>query len=197
MHPAACVIAVAGLYVYGKSVRMIHWQRLLAEHGPNMYRAACRILGRGEDAEDCLQEIFLELLAREDPPAADNWSAMLRWMVTVRAIDRLRRTRSQREVGPEPLDTTAARGDDPAAQASAAEIGEWLRATLAELPPRRAQVFALRYFADMSYADIASVVEIERNAVGTILHDARRQLRTMIPGEWVEDWRARDGHAGT
>ena len=170
---------------------MSDWQHLLAEHGLNMYRAACRILGRGEDAEDCLQEVFLELFARGDTPAVDNWSAILRWMVTVRSIDRLRRLRSQREVGPESLETTAGRNGDPVAQASAAEIGDWLRATVAELPPRRAQVFALRYFADMSYADIASVVGLERNAVGTILHDARRQLQSMIPDEWVADWKVR------
>lgn len=176
---------------------MSDWQRLLAEHGPDVYRVAYRILRRGEDAEDCLQEVFLEIFSRGDAPAVENWSALLRWMVTVRSIDRLRRLRSRREIGSEALETMGGRGGDPVGQASAAEIGDWLRAAVADLPQRRAQVFALRCFSDMSYADIASVVGIKRNAVGTILHDARGQLRSMIPDEWVEDWKVRYGHADT
>jgi RNA polymerase sigma-70 factor, ECF subfamily len=156
-----------------------------------MYRTAYCILGRNDEAEDCVQDVFLELLSRSAPCDADRWSAVLRWMTTVRALDRLRRRRVWREVGPAPLDALPSPRCDVGEQAHAAEMHGWLRSAVAKLPPRRAQVFALRCFAEMSYDQIAGVLEIEQGAVGVILHEAREQLKAMLPAEWVENRKAR------
>lgn len=170
---------------------MSEWEHLLAEHGPGMYRTACRILGRADEAEDCVQDVFLEVIGRPGGHDANHWPAVLRWMVTVRSLDRLRRRRTRREVGPYGLDDVSSRRPDAADRLSAKEIVAWLQSAITELPSRRSQVFALRYFADMSYDQIARAVGIEVNAVGAILHEARRQLRAMIPAEWVENWKTR------
>jgi len=167
---------------------MSDWENLLAEHGPDMYRAACRILGRADEAEDCVQDVFLEIIGRSGACDVDHWAAVLKWMVTVRSLDRLRRRRTRREVGPAGLADVPSRRPDAAGRHSADEMVAWLRSAITELPSRRSQVFTLRYFADMSYDEIARAVGIEVNAVGVLLYEARRQLRTRIPAEWVENW---------
>lgn len=115
-------------------------------------------------------------------------------MTTVRALDRLRHRRVLREVGPDPLDALPLQRSDVAEQAHVAEMDEWLRSAMAKLPPRRAQVFALRCFAEMSYDQIAVALELEPGAVGVILHEARQQLQKMLPTEWVESRKVRSSH---
>ena len=40
---------------------MENWDRIVDEHGPFVFRLARRILGPGSDAEDVVQEAFLEV----------------------------------------------------------------------------------------------------------------------------------------
>jgi RNA polymerase sigma-70 factor, ECF subfamily len=156
-----------------------------------MYRTAYRILGQVNEAEDCVQDVFVELLSRGRQCDADHWPAVLRWMTTVRALDGLRRRRASREAGPGPLDTLPVNDSGIFEQASAIEMHEWLRSAVDTLPPRQAQVFALRCFAEMSYDQIASVLQIKLGAVGVILHEARQHLQSILPAEWVENRKVR------
>lgn len=173
----------------------IDWKDLLARHGPMLCRTACRILGQPEEAEDCLQDVILELLGREKPLLAHNWAAVLRWMVVRRALDRLRARRAAREVHPESMQSLAFECSGSERQGETREMLIWLRWAVSRLPPRRAQVFALRYFAEMSYADIAAILGIEAGAAGVILHEARQQLQRLLPAAWVNDRKVRCGRA--
>ena len=152
-----------------------------------MYRAACRILGQPAEAEDCVHDVFVEVMSRRETSAVRNWPAYLRWLTTVRSLDRLRRRGKRREIERAALDTMASSLQGPAEAVRTAELREWLRSALTELSPREAEVFALRHFGEMSYDEIASVVGIKRNAVGVALHQARRRLQTMLPTDWLED----------
>src|SRR6266436_1972257 len=44
------------------------FERMFREHQDLVYRAAYRVTGNAEDAEDVLQTLFLRLLRRECPP---------------------------------------------------------------------------------------------------------------------------------
>ncbi len=94
-------------------------------------------------------------------------------------------------MSPAGLDAVPAECPDVAERVHAAEMQEWLRTAMARLAPRQAQVFALRCFAEMTYDQIAGVLEIERGAVGVALHNAREQLKTMLPAEWIENRKGR------
>ena len=37
------------------------WDRIVREHGPMVYGTAWRILGRAADAEDVVQDVFLQV----------------------------------------------------------------------------------------------------------------------------------------
>jgi RNA polymerase sigma-70 factor (ECF subfamily) len=51
---------------------------------------------------------------------------------------------------------------------------------VAQLPPREAAVFCLRYFEDLSYQDIASTLNIRLGAAATALHKARARLEGLL-----------------
>jgi RNA polymerase sigma factor (sigma-70 family) len=73
----------------------------------------------------------------------------------------------------------AANSDGPEQRAEANELAAWLRAAVAMLPARSAQVFSLSYFAELSHAEIAAELSISSDAVGVALHRARASIAEM------------------
>lgn len=159
---------------------------VLAEtYGKMVFATAYRILGNADDAEDALQNVFVKLLttgngqhARE--PVRD-WGAYLRVAATRCALDLLRRRPKLR---PESLDDV---GDvagpperNPRQQATRRESAALLRQALASLPEMESRVFALRYFEEFSYEEIAAQLDLSPNAVGAHLYRARKRLQDLL-----------------
>ena len=154
---------------------MTDWERLVREHGPGVFRTAWRILGQADDAEDVVQEVFLE--AQRVRVAVRCWGALLRRLATFRALDRLRQRKPT--VSFDGLDLASGNGE-PAGEAIGRELAERLRQAVAELPERESTVFCLRYFDDLSYDQIAENLAISRGAVASALHKARSKLEAML-----------------
>ena len=163
---------------------MTDWDRIVADHGPTILRLACRMLGHGPDAEDTVQEAFLQVcrIGQQQPVA--SWGGLLHRVVVHRALDRLRR----RKRAPEPLDQQPiGREDDPQEIAAARELSDRLRRAIGRLPQQQAAVFCLRYFDDLPYGRIAESLGIEVGAVATALHKARGKLKSMLTVSVQED----------
>src|SRR5262245_31934472 len=96
---------------------MTDWNAVLREHGPVVWRTACRLLTSEADAADCFQNTFVSAveLAAAEPIRA--WSAALKRIATARALELLRARYRSARVGalpdtppadptaPDPLDT--------------------------------------------------------------------------------------------
>src|SRR5208337_4715312 len=107
--------------------------------------AAYRITGSMADAEDVAQAVFLRL-ASADGPVTNAGSYLYRAAING-ALDLLRRRKTAQL---EPLENAAyvaavEPGSSPEAEASTRELGALLRVAIAELPPRAAEMFTLRY----------------------------------------------------
>jgi RNA polymerase sigma-70 factor (ECF subfamily) len=153
------------------------WDRIVREHGPLVYATAKRILGHTADAEDVFQDVFLEAHHYAQARPVRHWPALLRRVATCRALDSLRR---RRNVLPLPGVNVRAGGQGPEEAAIAKELADRLRQGLASLAPREGEVFCLRYFDDLSYQQIAEVLEIPAGAVAQALHKARARLEPML-----------------
>ncbi len=90
------------------------------------------------------------------------------------ALDELRRRGRQAELAAEPEDLDAAPADEGA---EAAERRLALNAGLARLAPRDRELIALKYFAGLANAEIATVLAISESNAGTRLHRAVTKLR--------------------
>ena len=53
------------------------------------------------------------------------------------------------------------------------------------LPPRRRLVVFLRYFADLSYAEIAEIAGVSEGTVAATLAQAKEELLGLLNGEEV------------
>jgi RNA polymerase sigma-70 factor (ECF subfamily) len=153
------------------------WAGIVREHGPLAYDTAWRILGHAGDTEDAVQEAFLNALGIQRQRAVRNWGALLRHLATCRALDLLRK---RRRLAPLAVELPAPRASHPEAVAVATESVALLRQALARLPDREAEVFALRYFGQLSNPEIAEVLQIKTGAVAAALHKARLQLQALL-----------------
>jgi RNA polymerase sigma factor (sigma-70 family) len=95
------------------------------------------------------------------------------------ALDELRRRGRQAELAAEPADLAQA---PPEESAAASERRLAVSAALAGLEPRERELIALKFFAGLSNAEIASVVGVTESNAGTKLHRAMTKLREACDG---------------
>ena len=162
---------------------MIDWAQIVAEHGPDVWRTAYRLLSDHEDASDCYQETFLKAVEYARRHSVAYWPAVLRRIATARAMDALRRryrAEEQREslaLGThEPLEGSPG----PHAQAQLRESMAQMRQALAELPPTHAEVFWLSEVELLSHGDIAAQFNSTPQQIAVWLHRAKQKLKKML-----------------
>jgi len=158
---------------------------LADRHGRMVFATAYRILGRPEDAEDVLQEVFLKLLAsrnrRLSSEDVQEWGAYLRVMASRCAVDLLRRKSKWKAEDMELCEEMPAPADrNPRRIAIQHERARLLRQALSTLPKHHARVFALRYFEEFSYEEIARQAGLSIGSVGVLLHRACKRLRELL-----------------
>jgi RNA polymerase sigma-70 factor (ECF subfamily) len=143
------------------------------------FDVAWRLLGNAADADDAVQEAFLDAFNLQARQAVDNWGGLLRRLAARRAIDRLRSRRATAAAAIE-ADPPAAASDQPESAAIERELAARLRAAVAELPDREATVFSLRHFGEMSNPEIAAALGVTPDAVAMALHKARVKLKAAL-----------------
>ena len=155
--------------------------RVYDRYSPILLGLMLRILRSRAEAEDVLQEVFLQVWQRAhsfDPARGRAFT----WLVTLarsRAIDRLRSVGSreraaQRSAEDAPPESEPAEWADEAAVR--AERAEAVQAALAELPEEQRQVLVLAYLEGMSQSEIAAA---KNQPLGTVKTRTRSALRKL------------------
>jgi RNA polymerase sigma-70 factor (ECF subfamily) len=157
---------------------------LFTAHHERVFRVARRITGDAADAEDVLQTVFLRIVRREEPPLrAEDAASYLHRAATNASLDLLRRRKAARS---EPIgDTERFRDSEPSAETrrEGAEIRDKVRAALASLNSRAAEIFVLRYFDGYGNREIARMLNISWSTVAVTLHRTRAKLQKDLKGD--------------
>ena len=154
------------------------------EHRPAMLAAAFRITGSRADAEDVVQETW-ERWERVDGEQIASPRAYLCVMASRLALNALRTQRRRREsyVGPWLPEVVV---DDGSVEWSVLQqdgLGQALDVVLAALSPEQATAYVLRKVLDLSYAEIAQVLETSQPAARQILSRAQRAVEAALTGD--------------
>lgn len=158
-------------------------EQIFQEHHNRVIQAAYRVTGNSSDAEDVLQNVFMRLLRRgEAPNTSENLGGYLHRAAVNAAIDLLRSRKSDRKVALEQVqhELAQAQTEAPDERQAALEIGDWLREAVARLSPQAAQIFALRYFEELTNQEIAEQIGTSPGVVAVVLHRARHRLQGEI-----------------
>lgn len=139
------------------------------QHRMAVFRAAYRITGNAADAEDVLQTVFLRLARRENQEIANVGGYLYRAALNA-ALDVLR---SRQSAAAETLDESQF-GSSPSHDH---ELRAQLRACLAKLNPRHAEMFVLRYVEEYSNREIAQMIGTSQAVVAVTLFRVRMKLQ--------------------
>lgn len=154
------------------------WEDIVNANSGVVLNAALRVLGCLPDAEDVAQEVLVEAFQKWTPLSQHAWPGLLRRMATCRALDLLRSRRKMSPLAFQPVDSRETAADQPMSQQ---ELGDQLRALVAELPKRESEVFCLACFERLSHQEIADVLQISKSSVATLLGRARQKLTAILP----------------
>jgi RNA polymerase sigma-70 factor (ECF subfamily) len=149
-------------------------------HRERLEQVAGRILGSGSEAEDAIQEAWLRF-SRTDPHAVDNLGGWLTTVVARICLDTLRTRKSRREE-PEADALRAAEQHagpvDPEQDARTADtVGIALMVVLDRLAPAERVAFVLHDLFDVSFEDIARIVDRSPVAARQLASRARRRVQ--------------------
>ena len=165
------------------------FEQLLLEHQKNVYNLCYRMAGNPDDAMDLSQETFLRAWRCLDQyQFASAFSTWLYRLCSNICIDFLRRRRRQQTV---PLTFEDADGEEqtyavpdvqplPEEQVELKLTRETLAAAMAQLLSEHRAVLQLRVVNEMSYEQIADVLDIQIGTVKSRLSRARNQLKKIL-----------------
>jgi RNA polymerase sigma-70 factor (ECF subfamily) len=143
---------------------------------PAVVAVAARVLGSRDEAEDVAQEVFLSF-ARSTVPAAEapGWLAVAAAHTALNHLRSGRRRTAREEAAAD--DGTPV--PDVAESVVAREERSRVRAALARLPRRQAVALVLRH-SGLSYADVATALDLSPGSVGTTVRRAEAALRQEL-----------------
>jgi len=165
------------------------FSELVVRHESKVYGLCLKMLGNPEDAEDCLQEVFIK--AFEALPNFREEARFSTWLYRIAYNACLMRIR-KRKLDTVPLDKPVQVGEDaiqrdvadwttdPSADVMNEELNEVLLKHINELQPDNRIVFVLRDIQGLSTDDTANVLGLSVPAVKSRLHRARLFLRERL-----------------
>ena len=155
---------------------------LFREHHSHVLKAAYRITGSLADAEDVAQSVFLRLARGTlDRSRISNLQSYLHRSAVNAALDLIRARGHRESVPVETTDNLVSHSTlSPERSHSSSELKQLLRRELAQLNPRAAEMFSLRYLEGLDNPEIAEVMNTSQAVVAVTLHRARTRLKKSL-----------------
>jgi RNA polymerase sigma-70 factor, ECF subfamily len=150
---------------------------LFGEYKNLVFRTAYLVLGSREDAEDALQEVFVHVFRALDSYDARKASYST-WIHRITVNHCLNRLRSRPMFVP--LGQAEQVGGDPGGVEGGAIERQLVRQALECLGDNARAVVVLRYLWDLSYAEIACILDVPLGTVKSRLSVALETVRQRI-----------------
>jgi RNA polymerase sigma factor (sigma-70 family) len=165
------------------------FKSLVTNYQDLVYNTALGVVQNSEDAEDVAQEVFIQVYRSIDQFKGDaRLSTWIYRITTTKALDHLRsRKRKKRfafitslfgpndELVHEPVDF-----QHPGVALDRKEQAALLFQMIAQLPENQKVAFTLHKTEELSYQEIADVMQISVSAVESLLFRARQNLRKLL-----------------
>ena len=166
---------------------MAAFEELYDRHSSIVYALLLRMLGSAEDAQEVLQEIFVQVWNRASSYDSSRGSEIA-WLISIarsRAIDRMRsrkiRTEREQDAVREISHRTSNVHTDEATDAVLGkEQSRAVRQALDELPENQRVALERAYFEGLSQSEIASRLDQPLGTVKTRMQLGMKKLRERL-----------------
>ncbi len=158
------------------------FEGIYRQHAGRLYNLAWRMAGGANDADDLLQEIFLQAYRKLDSYKGD--ASLGTWLYRLAVnlcLDRLRSRQGRMAQLTDSIDEEGAR--EPATGRGAAELNVTrmdLEQAIGGLPPSYRAAFVLHDVEGYQHDEIARMLDISEGSSKSLLHKARRKLRGVL-----------------
>lgn len=159
-----------------------------------LFTLAFRILGSREEAEELLQDVYLEIWRKVVRYDVGRGTPMA-WLITLtrsRAIDRLRARNTRKYNATSPLDTSvsvkiADLGPSPFETQADQELRMAIGTAITALPQAQQQAVELAYYEGLSHHEIAARLNQPLGTVKTRIKLGMSKLRDALRHCWEQD----------
>jgi RNA polymerase sigma-70 factor (ECF subfamily) len=169
---------------------MAAFEEAYRRHSGRLYSLACRMTGSAADAEDLLQDVFLQAFQKMDSYRGEAALGTWLYRLAVNAcLDHLRSRLARQQKATDFIDDVE--GFEPVAHPS------WrpdraldrldLESAISRLPPSYRAAFVLHDIEGHQHREIAEMLGIADGTSKSLLHKARLRLRTFLRGTSTED----------
>ncbi|GMU93973.1 MAG: RNA polymerase sigma24 factor [Candidatus Hydrogenedentota bacterium] len=156
------------------------FSHLVKRHERVVYNLAFRFMRDNSLAQDMAQEAFLKAFRLLDGFRGDcsfsTWLYRVTCSVCLTELSR-RKRRGEVELTPVHANEVATQPEE------ASDTPELIRRCVTRLPERYAMIVTLYYLQEVSYEEIAEIMNIPMGTLKTWMHRARRQLRKIVEKE--------------
>jgi len=156
-------------------MRQNKFKTILLPISDKLFRLALSITRSKEDAEDVVQDVLFHILKKDDWEKIENIEAYCFRSTRNRALDTIALKDNQALAIPEDFDYPLY--DDIEQQIEAQEQIDLIENWLLKMPEKQQTIFRLREVEELSYKEIASILNITEEQVKTVLFRLRRKLK--------------------
>lgn len=163
------------------------FRELVEKHQHRVVGTIAKMLGDGRDAEDLAQNVFIRVwnsAARYEPRAKfTTWLYTITRNLVFNEIRRRDRARSDsldariESSGDTFVDSSTARADESMLRE---ELEAAIQSAMDALSPSQRMAIVLRRFEELSYEEIAAVMELSVSSVKSLLFRARNDLKEHL-----------------
>ena len=159
------------------------FEAVYERHSGAAFSLAYRMVGRGNVAEDVVQEAFLSIW-RSGARYERARGSVRTWVLGIvhhRAIDQLRRSsvHSKRRASDEGIEDRIESGERTDVEVARRDEAQAIRTAMESLPPEQSHVIELAYFGGFTHTEIADILE---TPVGTVKGRMRLGLEKLRHG---------------
>ena len=159
------------------SLPLAEFDRLVAEHGPSLYRMAYRLVGDRQEAEDLVQDTYRS--AWKSRESFRPGSGERAWLVAIlrrRAVDHWRRPRPPALLAREEPIETVTQAEDPLRD----EFSDEMQQALGRLPDELRETLLLVVVAELTHQEAADLLDVPLGTVLSRVSRARKRLREYL-----------------
>lgn len=152
------------------------FDELVARYELIMYRTALSIVQDPDIAKDVTQNGFIKSWERLDTYNSDyKFYSWLYRIITNEALNKVRGEKRKESLSPDQSD-----GETPFVKIIRKEENRQLYKAIDSLDRKFSSVIYLRHFEELSYREIAEVLDIDEKKVKSRLYGARMKLRQIL-----------------
>lgn len=160
----------------------INFESFVKEYSDSIYNYLARLTGRGEDAEDILQETLVKIAGAlpelKDSASIKTWAFRI---ATNTAMDLFRKNgRCNFVEFDENLHETEEQGSSVEDKVIVEEMNECIRREMSRLAPHYYTVLILYFFEHMNIAEIADICDTSVSAVKVRLYRGKNLLKQIL-----------------